>query len=580
MKYIYSILSLILFTTFQVSAQTFNFYASSVDTAYVNTSFKLTYVFENTESVDNFTPPEMKDFNIVSQMQGYSNSSDFYGNTKSQINVTYILQAKKEGKLTIKEASAEINGKEAKSNSIEIFVKPAKREKIFLNKKEYYLDELVYLKVISDNHSPYIGEPVTLNLKLYTPLNIVQFSPINIPEFNEFWKVREETTQTEPKIETINGLEYHVFDIQKITLVPIKPGKFNLEAYQFQSIIQVPVIKRNFFGELIQVPQNTPSILKSPYFAINVKALPENGKPENFSGAVGNFKLNTQINLNAVDYNEPLNLTANISGIGNFNNIDVPQITLPPEFEVYDPEISEKVEYLKGSKSYSYIVVPNKPGSYKVSPLSFNYFDVKSETYKTLYADSLTLEIGGELPEEIITEVTEDTIPQNELYRIVSTSNLSKNKETFYGSTKYYTALASPIFLFAFLFLAKRIKEKSLIDVVALKRKRASKEAQKRLKKAYLFLKGAQKEAFYTEIFDALNGYVSDKLNISQADLNKELIIEKFKEKNVPEHLANQFNEVLTNAEAALYSPASISKMQEDYDIAIKWIVEIEHEIT
>ena len=123
---------------------------------------------------------------------------------------------------------------------------------------------------------------------------------------------------------------------------------------------------------------------------------------------------------------------------------------------------------------------------------------------------------------------------------------------------------------FIFIFLAKRIKENSLVDVVALKRRRASKEAQKRLKKAHIFLKQKDKKAFYTEIFDALNGYVSDKLNITQAELSKELISEKFADKNVSENLANQFNEVLTNAEAALYAPATESKMKEDYDIATR----------
>ena len=354
----------------------------------------------------------------------------------------------------------------------------------------------------------------------------------------------------------------------------------NIAPFEFNSIIEAQILKSHpFWGqyydfEIMEHKVQCNSLL------INAKPLPLDGKPDNFTGAVGHFKLSTSIDKDSVEYDNAINLTAKITGKGNFSMFNVPQIHLPEDFEIYEPEIEENIQSLNGSKTYNYFIVPKTPGKYKISPVSFSYFDVKNKSYQTLNADSIYFNIGGELPEEIIAITTEDSIPPNEIFNIISDTNLSKSKSSFYGSTKYYTALASPVFLFLLIFLAKRIKENSLIDVVALKRKRASKEAQKRLKKANKFLTEANKEAFYTEIFDALNGYVSDKLNISQADLNKELIIEKFGEKNVAKHLANQFNEVLTNAEAALYSPASVSKMQEDYDIAIKWIVEIEHEIT
>ena len=87
-------------------------------------------------------------------------------------------------------------------------------------------------------------------------------------------------------------------------------------------------------------------------------------------------------------------------------------------------------------------------------------------------------------------------------------------------------------------------------------------------------------QAFYNEVFDAFNGYVSDKLNINQAELSKEFVLEKFSEKNVSAALVEQFEQVLRNAEEALYSPQSFGKMQEDYLTAIDWIVKIEHEIS
>ena len=134
--------------------------------------------------------------------------------------------------------------------------------------------------------------------------------------------------------------------------------------------------------------------------------------------------------------------------------------------------------------------------------------------------------------------------------------------------------------IYLFFIFGVKLKENFQVDLVALKNKRASKEAQKRLKKAKEFLLQSDKQKFYTEIFEAFNGYVSDKFNIEQALLSKELALEKFNQKNISTHLAEQFTQVLSNAEEALYSPASVSKMKEDYKAAIEWIVNVENEIT
>lgn len=578
----------LLFSAHLIKAQDFNFYANCVDTAYLNESFKVVFVVENARQLSDIRPPQFTGFTVTGQQQG-SSSVNINGKISQSYNLTFYLQAQKEGALTINEASAHINGKTEKTQVLNVFIKPA-REKVNQpsvknhdnakpNNVNNYDDD-IFIRLSTNNTRPYIGEAINLNAKLYFRVGIRELYPTALPEFKGFWNEEHKVSQEEREVETYNGVQYYTVNLNRYTLMPLKEGPLTINPFEFNSIIEAQVLKSHpFWGQYYDYDVVNHKV-KCNTIYIEAKALPETGKPENFNGAVGSFKLSTSLDKNAVDYDEAISFKAKISGTGNFTMFETPQINLSNDFEVYDPEIIENINSIHGSKTYNFIIVPKTPGEFKVSPISFSYFDVQNKSYKTLIADTITLNIGGELPEEIIAELEEDSLPVNEIYSIVDKPSLNKAKNSFYGSSKYYTSLVSPLFLFAFIFLAKRIRDNSLVDVVALKRRRASKEAQKRLRKAYGFLNQKDKEAFYTEIFDALNGYVSDKLNITQADLSKELINIRFEEKNVSTHLATQFTQVLSNAEAALYAPASASKMQDDYEIAKKWIVEIEHEIT
>lgn len=583
MRYLHSILLLFIISGLQINAQDFKFYATGTDTAYLNENYKVVFVIENAKQVSNFRPPSFDGFQVVSEQQG-SSTVNINGKISQSYYLTYYLQPQREGSFLIEQANAQINGKAENTEAFEVFIKPARKQNSpktitqeNSTKKNY--NEDIFIRLTTNNTAPFVGEAFTVTAKIYFKINIRDLYPLKIPEFKNFWSNETKIEQKEKKIETYNGQQYYTVELYKYTLIPLKEGNLTISPLEFNSIIEAQVLKSHpFWGKYYDYDILEHKVLCNS-LTINAQVLPKVNQPEYFNGAVGNYKLTTNYDTDTVEYNQAINLTAKISGTGNFSMFNSPHIELPDNFEIYDPEIIEDINLLNGSKTYKYIIVPKKPGSYKVSPISFSYFDVQTETYKTLNSDTITFNIGGELPPEITNEIKEDSIPENEIYTIVSTTTFKKSKDSFYGSKIYYTAITSPLLFFAFIFFAKRMRENSLVDIVALKKKRASKEAQKRLKKAHNYLIQENKEAFYTEIFDALNGYVSDKLNITQADLSKELIISKFTEKNVSELLAQQFIQVLSNAEAALYAPTTSSKMKEDYETAINWIVEIEHEI-
>ena len=143
---------------------------------------------------------------------------------------------------------------------------------------------------------------------------------------------------------------------------------------------QVQSRRRSFFDDFFgggQV-QNTPYKPTSNALAITVKDLPENGKPENFSGAVGKFAYDVKLSSKEGKTDEPLTYSVKISGSGNLKTIEAPKPTMPDGFEVFDPKTKEDISNsgggMSGSKQYDYLIIPRQPGEYKIPANGFSLF--------------------------------------------------------------------------------------------------------------------------------------------------------------------------------------------------------------
>ena len=115
--------------------------------------------------------------------------------------------------------------------------------------------------------------------------------------------------------------------------------------------------------------QNVPYKPVSNGVTINVKALPEAGKPENFSGAVGKFTFQTNISQKESKTDEGVTYTVKVSGTGNMKTFELPKPNVPDAFEVYDPKTKEDiVAGTSGTKQADYLIIPRQPGDFKIEP--------------------------------------------------------------------------------------------------------------------------------------------------------------------------------------------------------------------
>ncbi|MBQ5407258.1 MAG: BatD family protein, partial [Prevotella sp.] len=322
--------------------------------------------------------------------------------------------------------------------------------------------------------------------------------------------------------------------------------------------------------------------IKAPGLTITVDPLP--ARPTNFSGGVGTFNLSAQLDKTEVKANNPVNLRIVVSGSGNLKLIKQPVVNLPKDFDQYDAKIEDKTKLttngIEGSMVYDMLIVPRHQGKYDIPPVEFTYFDIQSNSYKTLRSQPFTLNVAkGDGSSSVSSYSSEELKQLNQDIRYIKTDNtrLRAVDEFFFGSTFYWISLAVLLAVFISLFIIFRHRAIENANISKMRGKRANKVAVRRLRVADKLLKAGKQSEFYDEVLRALWGYVGDKLNMPVAQLSRENISQQFSERGVDEATLSQFLGALDECEYARYAPGDPrGNMNKVYDAAIQAIMKIE----
>ena len=286
-----------------------------------------------------------------------------------------------------------------KSSSVKVTVIDAIPVPKDPNSPDYVAGEGVHLVAEISDSNPYVNEPLTVVYKLYFDPRFVirNVKELKNPKYNGFWSQYIDIQKLEVVDGTYNGQDYAMVVWRKVILYPLESGNKPIEPLSINLEIQVPSGRRNIFGQ--QSYQMTTKTVTAGSKTINVKPLPEKGKPEGFSGAVGSFDFKLKTNKKELKTSEAFEVNLEVSGNGNLKLFKLPALILPSALEVYEPEHIEKVRTLvsgmRGRITDSYTVVPNDPGSYPIPSVSFSYFDLKSKRYKTLRSERLIITVNA-----------------------------------------------------------------------------------------------------------------------------------------------------------------------------------------
>ena len=221
------------------------------------------------------------------------------------------------------------------------------------------------------------------------------------PRYADFWSNNIDIKSLNVQNGTYDGKPYRYVILRKTLLYPQKTGKLKIEPLTLDVSVQVPSNRRDFFGNLISSSVSKTVSAGSSF--INVKPLPIDNQPIDYSGAVGDFNFEIKSNKNNLLLDEAFQLSLIVSGSGNFNLFEDPRITLPNSLEIYEPEktsnISIRVSGMKGKVNNEYTVVPNRPGKYIIPKTKFSYFNTELGDYKTIYSDPIYIDVEGNFKE-------------------------------------------------------------------------------------------------------------------------------------------------------------------------------------
>ena len=546
--------------------------------------------FEMNQDGDNFVPPSFKNFTVVGGPN--TSVSNSWANGKRSYSKTYgyFLAPKKRGKFTIKQATIEIRGETYKTFPITINITSAVDRPNSPPDASDIASENIHLVAEVSKANPYLNEAITVVYKLYVSAEtgVSNWREKDNPRFNDFWSQNIEIKGLNIQKGIYKGEEYRYVVLRKTVLYPQKTGKLKLEPLVLDITVEVPSGRADIFNR--QIMTKVPKTVTAGSRTIDVKPLPEHGKPADFKGAVGDFSYSVKTTKSQLNATESLQAKIEVTGKGNLKLFELPKLTVPSSLEVYEPEHNENVRTnltgMQGSISDTYTIVPQYRGKYPIPTISFSYFDLKTESYKRISSDEIVIDVL-EGPTAAINNADNESALNNKqtvrsntnTFAFIKTSSSWTNitSQPFFKSNGFWLLLLLPFLAIPLAIVVRRSKDKRDADVQGNRIRKADRLAKKYLSAAKKTL--GQKEAFYVALEKALHNYLKAKLNIETSDFNKEKIEMLLIKRDVESNVISNFISILENCELARYSPITQVTMQNDYDKAAKTISLIDKQL-
>ena len=565
--------------------------------------FRVEFVLTNAKpDQDSFKVPSFDGLEVLAgptTSSGHSfQSINGVSSSKSTYTITYVVMGQAAGNITIGSAEVAVKGKKytTKATPIEVVAQSAKREEQAAAEQgtavqNQIAQDDILLRLNLSRSTVYQGEPIRASLTLYTRASIAGFEDVKLPSFNGFWSQELPVDDYRATRQTVNGKVYDSQIIKEYLLYPQQTGTLAIEPADITAVAQV-VMRTNrafdpFFGGGSEV-YNVPRKLTTGRVNVTVKELPE-GAPASFTGAVGQFTMDTQLPSQELKANSAASYTVKIAGTGNLTFLQAPKLSLPSSFELYDVRSTEAIQSstagTSGYRQFEYPFIARAEGEYDIPAIEFSYFSPEKNAYVTLSSAALTLNVspdgsvGSATAAQIITGTSKEGVRQlGSDIRFIKLGDaaLASVAAPLMFSTTYFVILLLIIVLavVAYFMLRRAIRDSK--NTVLVRNRRANKVAVQRFRAAERFMREQNRHAFFEEMLRALWGYMSDKLNIPVSTLTKENIREQLQRRGCPAEDAQRFTDIISRCDEAQYSPAESVQMSDVYAEGVNIISQIE----
>lgn len=589
------------------AADKVRFVAEAADVVVSGDQVRLVFTV-NSQDIKDFRAPSIKGFDVLMGPSRSQQSSIQIINGKRTSNsstaFTYILLAGSPGTYTIPAASVEVNGEKVFSNAISIKVLPqdqnsgnsgnngggsASSSRSQAAGSRISANDL-FITATASKTTVHEQEAILLTYKVYTVVNLRQLRG-DMPDLKGFHTQEVDLPQQKKfTLEHYKGRNYNTTVWSQYVLFPQQTGKLEIPSITFDGVVAQQTVSDDPFdaffngGGYVEVKKK----ITTPKVVINVQPLP--AKPAGFSGAVGEFKLASSINATDVKTNDAVTIKLTLSGTGNMKLIGTPEVKFPQDFEIYDPKVTDDYKLtsngLTGTKTFEYLAIPRHAGNFTIPAVEFTYFDLKSNSYKTLKTEAYNLKVakGQGNADQVISDFTNKEsvkmLGKDIRFIKLGDSSLRPKGDFFFGTVGYYLCYLIPLLLFVVFAVIYRQKALENANVAKVKTKKANKVATRRMKLAGKLLAENKKNEFYDEVLKALWGYISDKLSIPVSQLSKDNIEAELTNYGVQEALIAEFIGVLNECEYARYAPGNENEaMDKVYSASVEVISKMENSI-
>jgi hypothetical protein len=419
----------------------------------------------------------------------------------------------------------------------------------------------VFLQAKLGANTVYSGQPVRLDVTLYAAAPVNGFTWTDVPSLPGLWA---EELPVDPardrRVVTMNGRQYNAYPVSRKLVVPTGSGPLTIPPFSAQ--VQVRRSSRDPFsaffslGGLVNIARRTAGL------KLDVRPLPEAGRPADFSGAVGSFRMKVAADRTALDLGDAVAVKVTIEGEGSLQSAAAPKFVVPPDVKVYEPKTLEDAmtgaDHLGARKSWEWVVVPLVPGKVTVPAPTFAYFDPMSGSYKELHAEipDLAVQRGSGVVDSVASRGEVQANTKDIAFLKMRRGPLQEARPPLHRRGWFLALVVLPLILTPAGIALGRRRERFLTDHGFARARRAARTAAKRLDRAAQRA-GDRPAAFYEEVAGALVDYVADRANRKASGLTYDQLDDILVAKAVPPEPRRRFRTCLETCDFARFVPDS-----------------------
>jgi len=444
-------------------------------------------------------------------------------------------------------------------------------------KKEVYLNEALPVKVLM-----FVSGLSARDIQ-YPDLNTIGFNMADYERPKQYQQI-------------INGMRYDIVEFDT-TIYPTRTGDLKLGPAKVECNVLVQtqggqigrgasVFDDDFFNSFFGRQQKKPITLESKQESITVLPMPEEGKPANFSGAVGQYDFNVSVSPTNVREGDPITLRTTIIGKGNLASIRIPSLPLDAKFKLYDPQIYEEGSIKKGEQ----VIIPLNNVISEVPALEFSYFDPLLKKYRTIKKGPFSINItkleNGEDFKVVGLEgeyrpIEPETFGKDIVFIKVKPGKLKVEGKYLHNSLVFYGIVLLTVFIWLIALMNYKRTHRIKTDIVYARRLLAPRKAKQGLAESKRLIAEGKKEEFYDEIFKTIQHYLGNKLHLTSGAVTAQAVEAQLCAKKIEQNVIDEVKEIFDECDMVRYASADINEehMDASYQRLAKTIDHLERHL-